>query len=303
MSMDRLIEFTSKEWNNEKMVIRYGRNKYILEIEKLPLLHRAQIIELGYTSDDYKLEGTAILSGKNKINYESIIIEFFKSDFPIKLINHKIRKTDYIEYLYAAHKNIKVQRNGFMVYCAPTGQGKTYFALSNLVHLSKQCDTILYINLELSIDDIANRCNSMGFGVPDNVYIAPMDNVKMIEQWSKKRGKIIFIIDNIDNLVGGGLDPFGEQLEFIKKLDRFLKDYNHHALVLTQLVKDNNLNLIGKDGHINDGITTNILSGVKQLSYLSRTVMMTAYSPELNNGAGAYDYKILKMGSANTNGS
>ena len=25
-----------------------------------------------------------------------------------------------------------IQKNGFLVYCAPTGQGKTYFALSNL---------------------------------------------------------------------------------------------------------------------------------------------------------------------------
>ena len=52
-----------------------------------------------------------------------------------------------------------------------------------------------------------------------------------------------------------------------------------------------------KDGEINDGITTNILSGVKQLSYLSRSVMMTAYSPEIQ----AYVYKILKVGSAKLN--
>ena len=54
------------------------------------------------------------------------------------------------------------------------------------------------------------------------------------------------------------------------------------------------MSLLAKDGEINDAITTNILSGVKQLSYLSRTVMMTAYSPEIQS----YVYKILKVGSA-----
>ena len=116
----------------------------------------------------------------------------------------------------------------------------------------------------------------------------------VIQEWCEGRGSVAIIIDNIDNLVGGGDDPFGEQLEFIKKLDRFLKDENHHALVLTQLVKEANIQVLGKDGEINDGITTNILSGVKQLSYLSRSVMMTAYSPERNT----YVYKMLKVGSA-----
>ena len=60
------------------------------------------------------------------------------------------------------------------------------------------------------------------------------------------------------------------------------------VLFLTQLVKDSNTNLLGKDGLINDALNTNILSGVKQLSYLSRTVMMTAYSPHFENTITKY---------------
>jgi hypothetical protein len=134
----------------------------------------------------------------------------------------------------------------------------------------------------------------MQIKIPSNLYVSPLDNVDVIQEWAQDKGSCCFIIDNIDNLVGGGNDPFGAQLDFIKNLDRYLKDYNHHALVLTQLVKENNISLLAKDGEINGGITTNILSGVKQLSYLSRTVMMTAYSAELQN----YVYKILKVGSA-----
>jgi hypothetical protein len=180
------------------------------------------------------------------------------------------------------------------VYCAPTGQGKTWFALSNLEGLGSQFDHLLYINLELSVDDIKNRCDAMGVNIPDNLYVAPFESVDVIQEWCEGKGSVMMIVDNIDNLVGGGDDPFGEQLEFIKKLDRYLKDFNHHALVLTQLVKESNIQLLGKDGEINDAITTNILSGVKQLSYLSRSVMMTAYSPEKNT----YVYKMLKVGSA-----
>ena len=95
-------------------------------------------------------------------------------------------------------------------------------------------------------------------------------------------------------LVGGGDDPFGLQLNFIKELDRFMKDMSHHALVLTQFVKDNNNTIIDNDGGISSRITSNSLSGVKQLSHLSRSVMMTAFSEQ----ADRYVYKILKVGSA-----
>ena len=147
------------------------------------------------------------------------------------------------------------------------------------------------------MDDIKNRCIDMKIEIPPNLYVSPLDNVDVIAEWSSDKNSCCYIIDNIDNLVGGGTDPYGAQLNFIKELDRYCKDNNQHALVLTQLVKDNSANLFEKDGSISAGITTNILSGVKQLSYLSRTVMMTAYSPEVQ----AYVYKYLKVGSAKIN--
>ena len=292
--MEKQIEFTSKYWNDDHIIINYKRANFRILVVHLHI--GWQNLLKKHPCGEYRIIGNAILS-KGEIKLDTITMKFDQYGIPVKLIHHKIRMTDFVTYKYKtrfANKKIKIQKNGFLVYCAPTGQGKTYFALSNLETLATQFDTMLYINFELSIDDIKNRCISMGINIPDNLYIAPLENVATIENWSDGRGKICFIIDNIDNLVGAGNDPFGEQLEFIKHLDRFLKDYNHHALVLTQLVKDNNMNLIAKDGEINDGITTNILSGVKQLSYLSRSVMMTAFSPDLD----AYVYKILKVGSA-----
>lgn len=293
--MEKLIEFTSKQWNDYCIILKYKKASFRVLVSTLNENQKNQL--KSHHSDEYNITGSCFLKKAN-IMTDTIFFEFNQYGIPIQLIKHEIRPTTYVKYYYQTHSTgkryIQVQSNGFLVYCAPTGQGKTWFALSNLEELSKQFDTILYINLELSIDDIKNRCIAMNMNIPSNLYVAPLDNVEVIEAWAVSHGRCMFVIDNIDNLVGGGQDPFGEQLDFIKNLDRFLKDYNHHALVLTQLVKDNTMNLLAKDGEINDMITTNILSGVKQLSYLSRTVMMTAFSPELNG----YVYKILKMGSA-----
>lgn len=292
--MEKLIEFTSKTWNDYAIIIKYKRSLFRLLVADLEPIKQEQL--KSHDSGEYNITGSAFLKG-GKILPDSLILNFNNYGIPVKLKTHKLRDTEYVTYRYKKETGIKymdIQKNGFLVYCAPTGQGKTYFALSNLETLASQFDHILYINLELSIDDIKSRCNQMDIMIPDNLYVAPLENVDVIQEWCEDRGSVMMIIDNIDNLVGGGDDPFGEQLEFIKKLDRFLKDENHHALVLTQLVKEANIQVLGKDGEINDGITTNILSGVKQLSYLSRSVMMTAYSPERNT----YVYKMLKVGSA-----
>ena len=292
--MEKLIEFTAKTWNGYAIIIKYKRSLFRLLVADLPL--PLQQLLKDHDSGEFNITGSCFLKA-GKILPESISFNFNNYGIPVKLKTYKVRPTDYVTYMVKKETGTKfmdIQKNGFFVYCAPTGQGKTYFALSNLDALGSQFDAILYINLELSIDDIKNRCDKMGVNIPENLYVAPLDNVEVIEEWCEGRGSVMMIIDNIDNLVGGGDDPFGEQLEFIKKLDRFLKDFNHHALVLTQLVKEANIQVLGKDGEINDAITTNILSGVKQLSYLSRSVMMTAYSPEKNT----YVYKMLKVGSA-----
>lgn len=292
--MDKLIEFTSKQWNDYAIILKYKRSDFRIIISQLHQSLQDKLKQ--HTCDEYNLTGSGLLQ-KGEFVLDSLSFSFNKYGIPVKLIHHQLQATEYVAYKYikrSGPKEIEVQKNGFFVYCAPTGQGKTFFALSNLEGLAKQFDHLLYINLELSIDDIKNRCIKMNINIPSNLYVAPLDNVAVIEDWCVTRGSVCLIIDNIDNLVGGGQDPFGEQLDFIKNLDRFLKDYNHHALVLTQLVKENNIQLLGKDGEINDGITTNILSGVKQLSYLSRTVMMTAWSPDLDT----YVFKVLKVGSA-----
>ena len=292
--MQKLIEFTAKAWNEYALIIIYKRSRFKLLYDDLPKNIQDQL--KSYDCQKYNISGFAYLD-KRDIVMDSLHLNFNNYGIPIQLSKHVVIPTDYVKYRYNHQygmRSIEIQKNGFLVYCAPTGQGKTFFALTNIELMCQQFDTVLYINFELSIGDIKNRCIEMNVTIPENLYVSPLDSVEVIEDWASGKGSCAFVVDNIDNLVGGGNDAYGAQLDFIKKLDRFLKDYNHHALVLTQLVKENNISLLGKDGEINDGITTNILSGVKQLSYLSRSVMMTAYSAELQS----YVYKTLKVGSA-----
>ena len=155
------------------------------------------------------------------------------------------------------HSGVESKDKIVILLAGDSKNGKTYFAIDNLKTLSTQFDTILYLNFELSIDDIYNRCVIMKIDIPKNLYISPLDSVDVIREWAEDKGSCMFIIDNIDNLVGGGDDPFGLQLNFIKELDRFMKDMSHHALVLTQFVKDNNNTIIDNDGGISSRITSN----------------------------------------------
>jgi hypothetical protein len=267
-----------------------------MDIKLLSEFNQKQLAS--YDCLDYNISGTAYLEGWD-IVYDTVQLNFDQYGVPQLLYKYQAKPIQYVRYYYydnGINKQLHVQKNGFLVYTAPSGDGKTYFATKNSKALSNQFDTILYINFELSIDDVKNRYEEHSMEIPENMYIAPLDNVEVIKQWAQDKGSCCFIIDNIDNLVGSGDDAFGAQYEFMKHLDRFLKDFNHHALVLTQLVKDNKLKLISSDGEISDHITYNSLSGVKQLTYLSRSVFMTAYSPVLKE----YQYKILKVGSAKT---
>ena len=291
--MHKIIEVITTSWNPEELIFIYRRNKFSIKVSDLNAKCRELVQSSLFISCQFQIKGYII---NGKIDYASLDLEITSDGYPERLADYKYQETEYVEYVMG-RDILQVQRNGFLVYCAPTGQGKTYFALSNLKGLAQQCDTVIYINLELSVNDIYDRLQRMKVDIPKNVYIKPFESIQSLTEWGQHQGKIVAIIDNIDNLVGGGQDPFGEQLEYIKQLDRWLKDNNHHALVLTQLVKDNNIKIFEKDGDISGLLNTNILSGVKQLSYLSRTVVMTAFNEEVRE----YKYKILKMGSAKLN--
>lgn len=288
--MNRLIRFTTSTVSEDVIMFNYRRSEFIIPGDEIP----SDVIKTIQNNPNVITWDCTILVDKrgNMIPSTLQITEASDNGLPIRLKDWSYHPIEYVSYRFGT-QIIWIQRDGFLVYTAPSGQGKTYFAIINIPELSKQFDYLLYINLELNENDVYNRFTNYGIDIPDNLYIRPYRSVEHIREWTKNRGSCMFVIDNIDNLVGAGLDPFGLQLEFIKELDDFCKNNNHHALVLTQLIKDSNNAIIDKNGEISDAITYNSLSGVKQLSYQARSVLMSAWSESQKQ----YKYKILKLGS------
>ena len=180
--MEKLIDFTSKSWNSYAIIIKYKRSFFRLLVEDLPAYQQQQLRE--HDSCEYNITGSAFLKA-GKILIDSLTLNFNNYGIPIRLKTHTVRETDFVTYRYVHERGSKyalIQKNGFLVYCAPTGQGKTWFALSNLEGLGSQFDHLLYINLELSVDDIKNRCDAMGVNIPDNLYVAPFESVDVIQE-------------------------------------------------------------------------------------------------------------------------
>ncbi len=170
-----------------------------------------------------------------------------------------------------------VRREGYTLLVAPTGGGKTYNAIRNIPMLSSHFDEILYLNYELSKNDIVNRAKQMNV---DLSKVKAWDNTNISALLKYAEGKsIAFIVDNIDNLVGLTADTYMAQVRFIQDLDRFLKNTNNHALILTQFVKDSSIELFDKNGSFSTQINQNIVSGAKQISNNARSGIFAAYNP------------------------
>ena len=144
--MQKLIEFTAKAWNEYALIIIYKRSRFKLLFDDLPDNIQKQLKD--YDCQEYNITGFAYLD-KRDIVMDSLHLNFNNYGIPVRLSKHVVIPTDYVNYYYHTRngsREIKIQRNGFLVYCAPTGQGKTFFALTNIEKLCRQFDTVLYIN-------------------------------------------------------------------------------------------------------------------------------------------------------------
>lgn len=204
-------------------------------------------------------------------------------DVPLEMLPYNINGTTY-----------HVRREGYSLLVAPTGGGKTYNAINNINMLSTYFDEILYLNYELSKNDIVSRARQMKV---DLTKVKSWDNTNIKALLKYAEGKsIAFIVDNIDNLVGLTSDTYMSQVRFIQDLDRFLKNTNNHALILTQFVKDSTIELFNKDGTFSNQINQNIVSGAKQISNNARSGIFAAYNPIESH----YDSTWIKKGEGKT---
>lgn len=208
-----------------------------------------------------------------------------------------IVEVNYIPYLIG-NSNFYVQRDGIFTLCGTSGTGKTYSAIANLNQLDALFDEILYLNWEITDSDIMRRIKdqeskSRGRIKTGKLNIWGEQNIHRILEYIGNKN-IAIIVDNIDNLIGVGDNPFDAQHEFIKLLDAHIKRNNQHCLLLTQHTKEN-IRIFDAKGSFTYEVNQNIISGVKQLPNMSRSVTFMS----VWEGPKGYEYKAkyVKKGS------
>src|SRR5690554_1119155 len=95
--MEKLIEFTSKTWNDYAIIIKYKRSLFRLLVSDLPEIN--QKLLKAHRSGEYNITGSALLKG-GKIIPDSLTLNFNNYGIPVKLKTHKLRETEYVTYHY-----------------------------------------------------------------------------------------------------------------------------------------------------------------------------------------------------------
>ena len=202
-------------------------------------------------------------------------------------------KLSYVSLSAGFNRFAHIQNDGFLLYCALTGEGKTYFAIDNLRNLQKQFERVVILAYEITAGDYLNRLSKhfklsheevkREFG---NIIIDTTKSFQAIEAEYDRGVKTAFIVDNIDNLP---LDHDGEafyQSKWLKDFDYFLKKNGYFAIVLSQMKKSDNR--IKKED-----LTVYDVAGSKDRVDMARSVIFTYYDEKLSR----YNYKPLKIGS------
>lgn len=213
------------------------------------------------------------------------------TDNPIQYINYKPLK-------------MFVQKDGMMVVSGLTGSGKTQLALEMLDIFAREFDKILYLNYELTGRDLIERYKDL-FSANDLGRISTklisheqeantMNLIGLINELGLNEVEnLVIILDNADSAQGEGDNVYSEQRDFVKVLDSLVKRKGWHAVVLNQIIKDNNIRWFDREGFFVNGLTTGVLGGSKVIGDLARTTILLGYH-ELQG----YQSHILKKGSA-----
>lgn len=287
--------FLVKEYNDGKILLVKGARElayqaaYLSNEDQRILDERfvkngpAMYVRLEHFSEDNYYQG-------GKLIYNEKVVTTFT-----KLSEVVSKPLSYIKYV-VSDTTLHVQRDGMLVLCGTSGSGKTHTALYSLKTLLQSFDEVLYLNWEITENDLKQRVrnNRIPSFDEDRVVLSSTQNVNEIIKYMGDKN-IAVIIDNIDNLIGAGDNQFQEQLAFIKAIDNQAKLHNQHVLMLTQHIKDSKMTLFDKTGKWMNTVNLSLLSGVKQLGDMSRSVIITSYfDGEANPG---YKAKVIKKGS------
>lgn len=238
------------------------------------------------------------VKGRKGEHYEFYEITFLRS-YKVAKMEYTLPEisTDPLSYidLKLGLDYITVQADGFMLYTAPTGQGKTYFALDNMDRLCKVFDKVVILAYEITERDYLNRMNDMygtrtaqelvaRFG--DKIIISFYQNIRQIRSVHNE-GRICFIVDNVDNIsLATDSDAFF-QANWLREFDKFIKEEGHFGIVLSQL---NNK----ADKAKYKDVTVDHVAGSKERVDLCRSAYFTWFDESTHK----YEYKYLKLGTS-----
>ena len=225
-------------------------------------------------------------------------VTVFEKPQIINLKDFKPTPIQYVFYPSTQQFEQHIQRDGIFVVAGMTGTGKTYFALKQILDQELQFDHILYLNFELTTNDIFSRLSIMSKGKLSPRLLSKIDiwesrSIKDLKMYMKDKKRVLIVIDNVDYLVGTNPDDmFSYQLSYMKAVATMLKGTDNHCIALTQIIKDVSLEMFDANGEFKF-INSTIVSGVKQITDIARSVLVVG-----KNQNGVYKNKLLKVGSA-----
>lgn len=191
---------------------------------------------------------------------------------------------------------VAVQADGYVLYCAHTGDGKTYFALDNLPLLIKRFRLVVVLAYEITPQDYLYRLKDhFGYATVKDV-VSYFDSRVIIEksqnlnQLREKygeydKGDVAFIVDNIDNIPLESRFDGRYQANWLREFDDFIKEKAFFAIVLSQMAK--------RDKKLKKDYDSYDVGGSKERVDLARSVIYTYFDETVN----MFTYKALKYGS------
>lgn len=215
----------------------------------------------------------------------------------VKLGEIDVRPIDRVRLKVGRAGYTYIQSDGYLLYAAMSGEGKTYFAIDNIPHLVDKFGKVIILAYEITPLDYLNRLCEMLHKSPDRIKEEFGDSViieteidigKLKRTYSKKNGyrDVAFIVDNVDSLP---LEIEGEahyQSRWLKQFDNYLKSNGYFGVVLSQMKKQ-------QEKFKKEELTQYDVAGSKDRVDLSRSTIFTWFDEVDKN----YKYRPLKLGS------
>jgi len=144
---------------------------------------------------------------------------------------------------------ILILEGEFSVLFADTGVGKTAFAMQIAIHIARNGNAVLFLDLELSKKQFQKRYtnnNGAVYKLPDNLYRADFARLNKVPgtisyedyffdsliQLIEQTGAKVIFLDNLTKLAAGDTDTAKAAIPILERLNQLKADYKLTIIVL-----------------------------------------------------------------------